>query len=303
MPWSIEDHPDPIVCRPALPMDTPAVIELTQRIWEGEDYVPYVWHEWLQDPNGMLAVAECEGLIVGLGKLTKLSASDWWMEGLRVHPDHEGRGIASRLNNYLFNYWLRMGSGYLRLATSSSREPIIHLSNQKGFRQVGEFTTYKASTGKTDVEHESIPSFKPLVAGEMEEAVELLCDLTQGWLPYGLMDLGWQWAPPSALHLEQYVKDDQAWWWRERQGLLIMVHKSDDTHNVARIRMLACSDVDLVAFLEDARSMAGKAGYDQVTWLAPLQPDIEKKLSMADFQRDWEGSLIIFEKPHPQELD
>jgi GNAT superfamily N-acetyltransferase len=284
-------------------MDTSDVIELTLRIWEGEDYVPHVWAEWLQDPDGMLAVAECGGLIVGLGKLTKLSTSDWWFEGLRVHPDHEGMGIASHLDNYLFNYWLGAGSGYLRLATSSSRKPVIHLSNKKDFRQVGEFTTYKASTEHTNVEHQSFPSFKPLVAEEIGEAFELLCDSNKGWLPFGLMDLGWQWAPPSAHHLEQYVKDDQVWWWRERQGLLIMVPKNDAILNVARIRMLACSDVDLVAFLEDARSMAGKAGYDRVTWLAPLQPDIENKLSMADFQRDWGGSLIIFEKPHPQELD
>ena len=301
MPWSEEDHPDPIVCRPALPMDTPAVIELTRHIWEGEDYVPYVWSDWLQDPDGMLAVAECGGLVVGLGKLTKLSASDWWMEGLRVHPDHEGRGIASHLNNYLFDYWLRTGSGYLRLATSSSREPVIHLSNQKGFRQVSEFTTYKASAIKTSAEHENNPAFKSLTSEEIDEAVELLCDSSKGWLPFGLMDLGWQWATPNTHYLEKFLKDDRAWWWRKRKGLLIMVPKSDVILNVARIRMLACSDLDLVAFLKDARSMAGKAGYDQVTWLAPLQPDIENKLSMADFQRDWEGSLIIFEKPHPQQ--
>ena len=53
MPWSLEGNPNPIVCRPALPMDTPDVIELTRRIWEGEDYVPHVWAEGLQDPDGM----------------------------------------------------------------------------------------------------------------------------------------------------------------------------------------------------------------------------------------------------------
>lgn len=299
MPWSVEGKPNPIVCRPALPMDTPDVIELTRRIWEGEDYVPHVWAEWLQDPDGILAVAERGGVIVGLGKLTKLSASDWWMEGLRVHPNHEGRGIASHLNNYLFNYWLRTGSGFIRLATSSSREPVKHLSKQMGFREVGEFTTYKASTIKTAEDHETNPAFKPMTAEETDEAVELLCDSSKGWLPYGLMDLGWQWATPRAQHFAQYMKDNQVWWWRERQGLLIVVQKSDDSESSARIRMLACSKVDVVAFLLDARYLAGSAVFDQITWLAPLHPEIEDKLSKAGFQRDWEGSLLLFEMHHP----
>src|SRR3989304_1033395 len=32
-----------LVCRPALPVDTPAVLDLTARIWDGGDYVPRVW--------------------------------------------------------------------------------------------------------------------------------------------------------------------------------------------------------------------------------------------------------------------
>lgn len=299
MPWSAEINPNPIVCRPALPMDTPEVIELTRRIWDGEDYVTHVWAEWLQDPDGLLAVAECGGNIVGLGKLTKLSTSDWWMEGLRVHPDHEGRGIASKLNNYLFNYWLRIGSGFLRLATSSSREPVIHLSKQKGFRQVGEFTTYKASTLQSAEEHEAIPRFEPLTTEEIDEAVEFLCDSSKAWLLYGLMNLGWQWATPRTQHFEQYMKDDQVSWWRERQGLLIMVQKSDDSENVARIRMLACSSVDVVAFLLDTCNFAGSKGLDQITWLAPLHPDMEDSLTKAGFERDWEGSLLLFETHFP----
>ena len=299
MPWSAEGNPNPIVCRPALPMDTPEVIELTRRIWDGEDYVPNVWAEWLQDPDGLLAVAECGGSIVGLGKLTKLSPSDWWMEGLRVHPDHEGRGIASHLNNYLFNYWLRIGSGFLRLATSSSREPVKHLSKQKGFCQIGEFSTYKASTIQTAEDHEPSPRFKPMTTDEINEAVELLCDSSKEWLPYGLMDLGWKWAIPRTQPFKQYVQDNQVSWWRERQGLLILVHKNDDSENVGRIRMLACSSVDVVAFLLDSRNFAGSNGFDQITWLAPLHPDMEDSLTKAGFKRDWEGSLLLFETHFP----
>ncbi|GAG08869.1 unnamed protein product, partial [marine sediment metagenome] len=128
---------------------------------------------------------------------------------------------------------------------------------------------------------------------------ELLCDSSKGWLPYGLMDLGWQWAIPRTQHFEQYKKENQVWWWRERQGLLILVNKNDDSENVARIRMLACSKVDVVTFLRDARYLAGSAVFDQITWLAPLHPDMDESLIKAGFRRDWEGSLLIFETHHP----
>ena len=49
---------DLLVCRPALPLDTPGMLLISRQIWEGDDYVPKVWSEWLFDPEGLLAVAE-----------------------------------------------------------------------------------------------------------------------------------------------------------------------------------------------------------------------------------------------------
>ena len=97
-----------VVCRPALPLDTRGMLELTSQIWEGDDYVPKVWQEWLFDPQGLLAVAEFRGKIVGIGKLTRLSKQDWWLEGLRVHPEFEGQRIASRIQSYLLEIWERL---------------------------------------------------------------------------------------------------------------------------------------------------------------------------------------------------
>ena len=73
-----------MVCRPVLPKDTPDVLELTRWIWGGHDYIHLVWADWLKDTEGLLTVAEYGGHVVGLYKLTRLSPSEWWLEGLRV---------------------------------------------------------------------------------------------------------------------------------------------------------------------------------------------------------------------------
>ncbi len=53
---------------------------------------------------------------------------------------------------------------------------------------------------------------------------------------------------------------------------------------------------DLAACLGDYRHLAGSLGYKRVSWMAPLDPVLEPALLEADFQRDWEDSLFIFEK-------
>ena len=298
MHWSLKDKDNIIVCRPALPLDTPGMIELTRHIWEGEDYIPDVWADWMVDPEGILAVAESGGKIVGFGKLTRLSQSDWWMEGLRVHPDFEGRGIASRLNDYLLDYWQRTGSGVVRLATSSSREPVKHLSRKKGFKIIGEYSTFIAPIRNQVSNNAAKNLFQPLNADQVLGAVEWLTKPKVDRLPFGMMDLGWQFAEPKTQYFDRYMKTNQVWWWRDRQGLLIMIDKKDGSDIWARIRMLACEDGDMVEFLSDVRMLAGNTGYAGVTWMAPLIPRITGNLSQAGFTRDWDSCLLVFEKYH-----
>ena len=120
-------------------MDTPQVLAFTRRIWEGEDYVPYVWEERLADSEGLLAIAQYGSAIVAMSKLTQIDTNQWWLEGLRVHPDFQGRGVASRLHEYLLEYWRRHGSGIIRLATFFNREPIKHLAMRSGFHPVASY--------------------------------------------------------------------------------------------------------------------------------------------------------------------
>jgi GNAT superfamily N-acetyltransferase len=289
----------PVICRPALPMDTTHVLELTRSIWEGEDYVPKVWADWLADPGGLLAAAECRGVVIGIGKLTKLSPQQWWLEGLRVHPEYEGLGIASRLNDYLLDFWLKTGTGIIRMATSSSREAVKHLAQKKGFHIVGEFSVFEA-TATSDHEKSGIKRlFSPLGNEDIKPAIEFIQDANRVWSPYHLLDLGWQWVTPQEPFLEDYVKDRQAWWWRDKKGVMIKVDKQEDQELWARVRLLACRAQDLRDCLRELRSFAGQSGYDRITWLAPLTKGYQEIVKETGFQRSWDGSLLIFEKSHP----
>ncbi len=285
-----------LVCRPALPKDTPDVLELTRQIWEGHDYIPSVWADWLHDPEGQLAVAEFGGRVVGLSKLTRLSPSEWWLEGLRVHPEYEGRGIASHLHDYLMDYWQHHGGGAIRLATASFRKAVHRISLCSGFHKAAELTPYVAEATPGQSER-----FIPLEAGDEAEAETIALRQPSPTCPNGLMAIGWQWVALSAEWIAEAVARGQAWWWRGDKGersavLLARRDDEEDTTDRLMIQLLACPLEDLAACLGDYRHLAGSLGYKRVSWMAPLDPVLEPALLEADFQRDWEDSLFIFEK-------
>ena len=289
----------PLIARPALPKDAQEVMDFTHRIWEGEDYVPDVWMDWLADTVGMLAVVEWKGHVVGTGKLTKLSQDQWWLEGLRVHPDFEGRGIASHLNDYLLDIWQRIGSGFIRLATASTRMPVRHLCERSGFRKIGEFSIYVASEIEEINKETSTNPFTKLDHQELHNALDFIAQNPDFQSSFGLMDLGWEWATPKADLLEEAVQSTQVMWWLGRKGLLITREDLEDDGSTLYIQFLVCEQKEMISCLRDFRWLASQKGLHEAKWIAPCQPDIEAIILKAGFERQWDNSLLLFEKEHP----
>ncbi|RPI26246.1 MAG: GNAT family N-acetyltransferase, partial [Chloroflexota bacterium] len=284
-----------LVCRPALPKDTPEVLALTSKIWDGGDYVPEVWNDWMADPEGLLAVAEFGGRVVGISKLSRMGPEDWWLEGLRVHPEYEGRGIASHLHDYMVEHWQRSLNGSLRLVTASFRLPVQHLCERSGFVKAGEFSAFNAP-----VIDEPVNSFTPVEAAESEQALELIQNSLSMPLSYGMINLGWRWSPPTAAHLAEAISLKQAWWWRKQpetsQGLLTIIEddEDDDVKN-AVVQTMACPVEKMVELLVDFRRLAKGMGYQQAAWLAPLNPLAVQIAAEAGFERGWDASVFLYE--------
>mgnify|MGYP000051417839 CR=1 FL=1 len=281
-----------LVCRAALPLDTPQVLELARHIWNGHDYIPFVWQEWLADAEGFLAVAEYGNRIAGLGKLTRLAEDEWWLEGLRVHPDFEGRGFATHIHRYLMERWRSLGKGVVRLATASKRLAVHRICEKLGFQKVGEFGAYERQAQSEGAE----PDFRLVAGEEIDEAFAFAAQSPLLPLSYSLVDLGWQWAKPRQDYLQRYVVAAQAYWWRERGGLLCVAEDEEDEGKSLLIRWVACAPPALENLLVDFARWAGQNGYHKVAWIAPLQAPILTALTAAGYQATWDFSLYIFEK-------
>ncbi len=289
-----------IVCRPALLMDTPQVMALTSQIWGGTDYVPSVWAEWLADPQGQLAVAEYGGRVAGLCKLTRLSDRDWWLEGLRVDPQLEGRGIASRLFDYQLETWRRIGGGVIRLTTASTRKTVQHLCERTGFKKLGEILPYRAFAlpvgSVTEPPGESI--FTALSPAEIPEAIDYIRRSPALSLSYGLIDLGWRWAEPGEDHLAEAAQRGMAWWWRGRDGLLVAYQdwEPEVAERWLAISLLACGIDRMAECLLDCRRLASLLGYQILAWTIPVQPELQPVLLSSGLASEWDFTIYLYEK-------
>lgn len=286
-----------LLCRPALPMDTPAVLAMSSLIWDGEDYLKYVWQDWMDDPDGMLLVGEYAGDLAATGKLTQLAEHTWWLEGLRVHPEFEGRGFATHVFGSLLDTCTHLGGGIARLATSSTRLAVHRMCDRYGFMQVGNVSAYRASTQIAD--NDSPWPFTPLIETQAVEAVRLAVNSTSISLTGPLVDLGWQWQEPAFEILRESAAKCQAWWWHDRGGLLSVWVDEEEDERTLSLQLAACPAEDLTALLADFRLLGGQLGYPEVRAMLPVDTAIVHILEQAGYHRTWENSLFIYEKSIP----
>ncbi len=121
--------------------DFESIEEIGKLTWEGHDYLPRVFHEWLDDGN--FFVVDVNGKAVATAKLTVLPCGVGWMEGLRVHPSYRGRGYANDLHDFLISYGKELSErgiiSSLMFATHRENGASIHLGYKRGFKLVKRF--------------------------------------------------------------------------------------------------------------------------------------------------------------------
>jgi GNAT superfamily N-acetyltransferase len=275
-------------------------MELCGNIWEGHDYIPYVWDTWMADPLGLLCVAEYGGRVAGLGKLSQLSPDNWWLEGLRVHPEFAGQRIASHIFEYLMDAWWRMGGGAIRLLTNSQRVKVHHLCERLGFRKLGEYNAFGAPvhTSTNPAQPADQPAaFQALTGDEAKQALDLAMRSTILALTHGLVDQIWCWGEPHLDLIEEAIGEHRAWWWRGRTGLLVFYddfdEKGDDRH--PSVQIVASPLEALPDLLLDYRQLAAHLGYERACCVAPLNTPLSHALKSTGFQPELENDLFLYE--------
>ncbi len=280
-----------LILRPATPADTLGMLVVTRTIWDGHDYVPGEWESWLADPVGTVVVAEHQDRVVGLARITRLCPSEWWLQGLRVDPEFQGRGVARRLHLSILAWWEAHGDGVLRLTTY--QPAVKHLCAQTGFSLAGEYSIFIAAalpdqpSGMQRISPEQLPD---------PQSGFYRRDRPETYSRY--MDLGWEWIWPNEERVIQAAGEGEAWA-LAGDSLLVWFEDDEDGTLTPLLRWLVCPIAQLTDYLTAFRRLGSELGYREVGWAAPLDEAVLAALQAARFRRAWDHFVYLFEKPHP----
>ena len=280
------------VVRPARPEDGADVKVLCAKVWEGEDYIPGMWDEWVADTIGELTVVELKERVVALGKLSCLADGEWWLEGLRVEPAYRRLGVAQMLQACQVEVADRVGDGILRLGTVSSNKPVHINVARDGFHRVARFLVYDA---------ESLPGpcpLRTLSPGDLDTAWELIEGSPVRDAANGLYEeSAWHWAALTRAKLEAHLADGHVWGVdleNKLAGLAIVLPDRRPD------RLLAAyvdgTSEGMTALLWGLRILTEQRGCDLLRVRPPDCHVLVQALETVGAKPAWDESIWIFER-------
>jgi GNAT superfamily N-acetyltransferase len=278
-----------ISCRPARSSDTLAVQEFLRSIWDGEDYVPGVWEEWLTSKTGLLVVAEFNQRTAGLGRLRDLGWGEWWLEGLRVAPQLQGHGIASHIHEYLLDRWLETDGIVLRLGTHARRQAVRHLCERTGFQHIARLGDLHAHA--REGEH----SFHRADRLQLPEAESSREGIKASPFCNRLMNLDWAWA---CLRRERIGEGSRNsfWSWRGLEGWVILHQPAQDIREDILLQAYDAPDRYAPEFFSEIRALTHQLGKPGVRLFTQMDLAQNAFWIEAGWELDPEEDLLIFER-------
>lgn len=140
--------PDDLVVRSATHDDYEAVEAFTEDTWperDGGDYIPRVYHDWIDAPNSKTFVLDAvdaddaDRAIAGICQGVLLTDHEAWAQGMRVNPAYRGRRVSPRLTYAVFDWASERGATVCRNMVFSWNEAGLGQSRAVGFEPATEF--------------------------------------------------------------------------------------------------------------------------------------------------------------------
>jgi len=189
--------------RRAVAQDRDTVLAFCAHTFEWGDYLPEVWEQWLADEKGQFLVATQDDVPVGVAKVTLLTPSEAWLEGLRVDPQHRHAGLGWQFQTACLEVARRSGADVARLATGSKNLAVHKMAERSGMRRVAAAWPLEA---RALASAEGITSLSPLAMGDWRQASTRILQGSTLAALHGLYGAGWTWQAMTADKLRAHLQ-------------------------------------------------------------------------------------------------
>ena len=150
--------------REARAEDRDSVASFADSTWDGWDYVPDAWDDWLDD--GVALVAERDGRPAGTVHAVTRDG-EAWIEGLRVDDEHRREGVGTALIDAIVERLAESGASVARCMAFEENDAAVSFLEDAGFERS---TTVRHARGF------GFPYGTALEAADYDESLEVIRD-------------------------------------------------------------------------------------------------------------------------------
>lgn len=279
-----------VVCRPYLPQDKPRLLEIARRTWNGNDYVPFVLDGWIADTTGWIFCAILEDRPVGMIRLSRLSDTQWWLEGLRVDPDMHGGKIGQHLFAFALDFWRTKCRGVIRMLTGENNSISQHIADKHNFLHRSTLDLYEA-----DPLSEGVNDMQLAEMSDLEKVFDWLNELERHPLLIPYLDYGWVINSPEKPMIKDLISKHRIFINTEQGSVLILQPEFSQDYPVSFIQAIQPGHDELEKVLVCARQIQAESGWGKLSWMAPVNDEIHQSLIQAGFHRIPDERVRLYE--------
>src|SRR5205814_10636978 len=155
--------------------------------------------------------------IAGTDKLSFLSPTEAWFEGLRIHPDYRGHGVSAVLEEYMIEEASHRGAKSIRLLTNVHNLPVHRNTFRNGFanRFIVRYWKWEQSSAPQMAGLGSQITLRPATPKEAPRLYEWWWRTPSSQATDGLLHRNWLFSATSPEEWAGYA---------EREQLLVSEH-------------------------------------------------------------------------------
>jgi GNAT superfamily N-acetyltransferase len=253
--------------RAAKHSDVELIAPWTVNTFAWGDYVGERLPIWIDDPLSYAMVCVLENdTPVAISHAVMLSDTEGWLEGARVHPDHQRSGLGRAMNNAGVAWCRERGAQVVRLAVERANTAAAQQVLSLGYRNTSTWLYTRF-----DVDH---PTTRPSESFRLRAANR--ADVDAAWMAWsaselahasrGMIARGWQWRKARPQDLRDAVTTGA--FYQCPTGWIIA---NQEDHDFIRATWIATTAEDAPGMLNGLIDLAAESGATEV---AAMLPDI-----------------------------
>ncbi len=210
--------------------DKEQILEISSKIWEGNDFIPKVFDKWIEEKVGEFTAIEEEGKVVAFSKLNDFGNNVGWLEGLRVHEDYRGKGYAKLITEYYMEKAKKEGYEKLHLAIYKG-EGRKHLIEDYDFHTILKLKYYDT------VEKKNFETNKKIVLAKEEDSLYDYVINSKEYNEYkGFFNFDWSFKHINEKLINQLLKREEIFILKENneiKGMIILSSYNNKENSLA----------------------------------------------------------------------